>query len=129
MTPESFLLTLAAHPYRQGENDCTRACATWIKERTGVDVFAAYGRDYTPAEAAKWLAEPGGLPIAMRKVMRSCGFAQTRKPQTGDIGSLSSPHHHVAAIRGRHEWLWLSPGGIVAINASLVRPRFAWIIL
>lgn len=127
MTPESFLLALAAHPYRQGENDCARACAAWIKERTGVDVFAAYGRSYNAADAAKWLAEPGGLPIAMRKVLRTCGFAQTKKPRIGDIGVLANEAMAFAAIRGGTSWLWLSPsGGLGSVDAGLVTPRFAW---
>ena len=66
---------------------CCRMVDKWITEATGQSALGRFGRDFeNEGDVQEWLAEPGGLAVAVNRVMRTCGFAKTKEPLPGDVG-------------------------------------------
>lgn len=85
MTIEEFIRLEAGLPPYPGA--CCRVVDKWINERAGFSALRRFGRDFeSDGDVALWLSEPGGIAIAVNRVMRACGFKKTKTPEAGDVG-------------------------------------------
>lgn len=66
---------------------CCRMVDKWIMERMGFSALSRFGRDFDNDDDVKtWLAEPGGIAVAVNRVMRTAGIARAKVPIIGDVG-------------------------------------------
>lgn len=85
MNLDEFVRREASLPPYAGA--CCRMIDKWIVERTGFSVLRRFGRDFeSDADVKVWLAEPGGIAVAVNRVMRAAGIAKTKTPIVGDVG-------------------------------------------
>lgn len=97
MTVEEFVAQEAALPRYPGA--CCVMADRWVRLRRGFSPLARYGRMPDTDEATRaWLVEPGGIAVAVNRVMRCAGFAKTGAPDVGDVGLIL----HGEACAGRH---------------------------
>lgn len=66
---------------------CCKMADRWVALVTGISPLEHYGRNFeTDAEVQAWLAEPGGIAVAVNRVMRASSFAKAKAPRIGDVG-------------------------------------------
>lgn len=108
----------ALPPYPGG---CSRMVDKWIRLQTGFSALANFGRDFsTQEEVDAWLSEPGGIAVAVNRVLRTGGFAKTRAPIKGDVGLVFHAPTGAAprlcmAIHAGIAWVSRDDSGIMAI--------------
>lgn len=106
---------------------CCRMVDKWIREVTGFSALSFFGRDFESDEdVERWLAEPGGIAVAVNRVMRKCGFPKTKEPIPGDVGlvvhgAITDVVPLRMAICTKRGWISRSEGGL-----SLTPLRNAW---
>lgn len=116
----SFLQREMAMPGYAGA--CCRMVDRWIAQRTGASALARYGRDFeTDGEVRSWLAEPGGIAVAVNRVMRACGHAKTKDPRAGDVGLVFHKGRLAMAIRTADGWISRDDEGF-----QMVEPQRFW---
>lgn len=85
MTIEEFIRREVSLPAYPGA--CCRIVDKWINERAGFSALQKFGRDFeSDDDVARWLSEPGGIAVAVNRVMRAGGFKRTKAPEVGDVG-------------------------------------------
>jgi hypothetical protein len=108
-------------------DDCTTWCASWVRERMGVDPAAALRGTYTNefgAHRVIYLA--GGLVALIGDRLSPLGFTRTDTPADGDICVVRAASFdgntvsEISAIKFGPLWAMLSPGRVVAKKADLV---------
>lgn len=113
MDVAEFLSAQSHEPPRPGA--CCRIVDEWILARRGYSALARYGRDYTTDEdVARWLEEPGGMAVAVNRVMRACGIAKTKEPRAGDVGLVVYSGLLRMAIHSGDAWISRDDKGFVA---------------
>lgn len=111
MTLDEFLRREASLPPYPGA--CCRMVDKWIREATGFSALSRFGRDFrTDDDVRKWLAEPGGIAVAVNRVMRACGYQKTKEPQAGDVGLVVHRERLAMAIRGPDAWFGRDDAGM-----------------
>lgn len=119
MDVREFLKAEADNSPRPGA--CCRIVDDWIRAETGASALALYGRDYaTDADVDEWLAEPGGLAIAVNRVMRAAGFQKTSVPHAGDVGLVIYAGLLRMAVHSGDAWISRDERGLVAAPLSAV---------
>lgn len=119
MDVRDFLLAEANTPARPGA--CCRIVDDWIRVKTGESALARYGRDYaTDADVAAWLAEPGGMAVAVNRVLRAAGLQKTSAPRAGDVGLVTYAGLLRMAIHSGDAWISRGDNGMVAAPLSAV---------
>ncbi len=113
MSVDDFIREEAAQPFVWGRTDCASTADRWVRLATGRSPMAVYGRKHgNEEEARSWLLQPGGIAVAMNRVMRSAGFRRTVEPVPGDVGLvLLDPQTIAVAIRGGAMWFAHSEAG------------------
>jgi hypothetical protein len=112
VTLPEFVRREAALPPYPGA--CCRMVDKWIVETCGFSALARFGRDFhTDDDVMRWLAEPGGIAIAVNRVMRSAGFAKTREPVAGDVGLIVVSRRLVMAICAGGNWVGRDENGMI----------------
>jgi hypothetical protein len=108
-------------------DDCTTWCASWVRERLGVDPAAALRGTYsTEAGAHRVIQRAGGLVALIDAHLAPLGFTRTETPSVGDIGVVRAASFsdgatvEIAAINFSKTWAMLSPGRVVAKKADFV---------
>lgn len=97
----------------------------WIKEATGFSALARFGRDFqTDEDVERWLAEPGGIAVAVNRVMRAGGFPKTGMPIDGDVGLVFHQGVHCMAICAQGHWVGRTESGMFA--TSMLAMWKAW---
>jgi len=92
-------------PYPGG---CSKLVDKWICQRTGFSALARFGRGFsTQEEVDAWLAEPGGIAVAVNRVMRAGGFPKTKAPDTGDVGLVFNGRGRTLAMAIHASTLWV----------------------
>lgn len=87
MTVEEFVAREAAQDPYPGA--CCVVVDRWVRHRHGFSMLARYGREIkTDDDVQRWLSEPGGIAVAVNRVMRCCGFTKIKVPQAGDVGLI-----------------------------------------
>lgn len=115
MDPADFIRAEAERPFRWGETDCAATADRWVAEVTGKSPLAVFGRRHADAgEAAAWLAEPGGLPKALKRVMSAAGLEATAEPRPGDIGLIVQAGKVCIAIFSGRLWFSRDASGLMA---------------
>ncbi|BCH32644.1 hypothetical protein MesoLjLc_45740 [Mesorhizobium sp. L-8-10] len=123
MTIDEFIRAEAALPGYPGA--CCRMADKWVTRVTGFSALARFGRDFrTDEDVRAWLAEPGGLAVAVNRVMRAGGFAKTRDPQAGDVGLIVHAGRLCMAIHAGSVWVSRDDSGM--IGAPLGAGWKAW---
>jgi hypothetical protein len=88
----------------------------WFLERCGFSALSRYGRDFdTEEDVQQWLAEPGGIAVAVNRVMRKAGFAKTKTPQAGDVGLVFHGARLCMALHVGTQWLSRSDAGLIGL--------------
>jgi hypothetical protein len=86
----------------------------WVMQITGCSALSKYGRDFvTNGDVESWLAEPGGIAVAVNRVMRASGYKKTKEPQVGDVGLVFHKNRLCMAIRGQQGWFSRDESGLV----------------
>lgn len=114
MTIEEFIAAEAAKPFAWGTSDCASTADRWVWTQTGFSPLTAYGRVHkSEFEAREWLSCPGGLAVAVNRVMRACGFEKTKAPQLGDVGLVMSAGRLCVAIHAGRFWFSRDEDGLI----------------
>lgn len=115
-----FLCREAALPPYPGA--CCKMADNWVLLVKGFSPLASYGRDFeTDDDVRVWLGEPGGIAVAVNRVMRGAGFARTNAPQLGDVGLVIHGDHGnekipiSVAIRAPHGWHTRNSAGLMLL--------------
>ncbi len=102
---------------------CCRIADRWVAVRRGFSPLAHYGREIRTSEDVQaWLVEPGGIAVAVSRVMRAGGFAKTKTPQIGDVGLVLHDGQEgdrrpmSMAIRGPRGWHSRNSGGLLLLS-------------
>ena len=114
MMPEEFLRREAMLPTSPGS--CCRMVDDWIRHVTGFSALSRFGRDFrTDEDVARWLAEPGGIAVAVNRVMRSVGFPKTTEPRKGDVGLVFHSGRLCMAIHAGKQWVSRDDSGLIGV--------------
>lgn len=125
MNLADFIRAEVARPFQWGEADCASMADRWVRTVAGFSPLAVYGRSYGgPQEARAWLDEPGGIAVAVNRVMRASGFARTKEPRTGDVGLVFCKQQLCVAIHAGRLWLSRDEAGL--LGAPLAACWKAW---
>lgn len=117
MDAKEFLAAQAAEPPRPGA--CCRIVDDWIYACRGYSALTTYGRDYTSdEEVGRWLAEPGGMAVAVNRVMRASGIEKTREPRAGDVALIVYAGLLRMAVHSGDAWISRDDSGFVAAPLS-----------
>jgi hypothetical protein len=104
---------------------CCRIADRWFTTVKGYSALERYGRDFsTDADVEAWLAEPGGIAVAVNRVMRACGIRKTATPQAGDLGLVVWSDRVFMAVFTGHGWFSRDVAGLIMAPSSAVRK--AW---
>lgn len=123
MDVRAFLAAEASMPTRPGA--CCRIADDWVLAATGKSALATYGRDYvTDSDVEEWLAEPGGMAVAVNRVMRAAGFSKTKSPRAGDVGLVLYGGLLRLAVHSGDTWISRDENGLV--GAPLQATWKAW---
>lgn len=121
----AFLRAEIAKPFVWGATDCAATADRWVELAAGRSPLSIYGRSYSGREEAEqWLAERGGIAIALCRVMRASGFARAQEPQSGDVGLIVHKAKLCVAIHAGR--LWFSRDETGFIGAPLGCAWKAW---
>ncbi len=108
-------------------DDCTTWCASWVRERTGIDPAAALRGTYsTEIGAHRLIARAGGLVALVEPTLLPIGLVRTDEPTDGDVAIVRAASFdgttvsEISAIKFGPLWAMLSPGRVVAKKADLV---------
>lgn len=93
---------------------CCTTADKWFERRKGFSALARYGRRIeSEIDAERWLAEPGGIAVAVNRVMRAAGCPKTSSPAPGDIGLVIWNGKMFMAILTPHGWFSRAPEGLI----------------
>lgn len=124
MTPMEFVRLEASLPPYPGA--CCRMIDKWIRMNWGFSALTRFGRDFeTDEDVARWLAEPGGIAVAVNRVMRVGGFAKTKEPMAGDVGLVVDEKRHLC-MAIHVDTQWISRDEVGMIGTPLSRVWKAW---
>lgn len=117
MTPLEFVRLEASLPPYPGA--CCRMIDKWIRLTSGFSALSRFGRDFeTDEDVARWLSEPGGIAVAVNRVMRSAGFQKTKEPQEGDVGLVIHDRRLCMAIKVGAQWFSRNEAGMIGVPLS-----------
>lgn len=123
MTVSEFLRREASLPAYPGA--CCRMADKWFLERCGFSALSRFGRDFqTDEDVSAWLAEPGGIAVAVNRVMRTSGFKKTTEPREGDAGLIIHQGRLCMALHSGTQWVSRDDRGM--IGAPLSATWKAW---
>lgn len=113
---EAFIATEMEKPFRWGETDCASTADRWARLLIGYSPLHCFGRIYSGEGAAReWLSEPGGIAVAMNRVMRRSGFKRTAAPRAGDVGLVIHDGRASVAINTGKIWFSRDVNGFVGM--------------
>ena len=119
MTPLEFIRLEASLPPYPGS--CCRMIDKWIKMHWGFSALARFGRDFeTDEDVERWLAEPGGLAVAVNRVLRTGGFAKTKEPILGDVGLVVKDRRLCMALHAGGQWVSRDENGMIGTQLAHV---------
>lgn len=111
---------------------CCKMADRWVALVKGFSPLDHYGRGFeTDAEVRAWLSEPGGIAVAVNRVMRACGFAKTKGPGIGDVGLVIHGERTGAlvpvsmAILGRNGWHSRNAAGLMLLPGETLWKAWA----
>lgn len=112
-----FIAAELARPNYPGA--CCRIADNWVMTALCFSPLRKAGRDYvTEKDVEAWLAEPGGIAVAVNRVMRKSGFKKTANPQVGDVGLVFHKRRLAMAIRTPAGWLSRDDNGMFVAPLS-----------
>lgn len=95
---------------------CCRLVDRWITARTGQSALLRFGRDFeTDEDVRRWLSEPGGIAVAVNRVMRACGYPKTKEPKVGDVGLVFHGGLMAMAILTGGGWAGCGDSGLFCV--------------
>lgn len=107
---DAFLRHEMASPSCAGA--CCRMLDNWIVAKTGASALSRFGRDFSDhSDVDAWLSEPGGIAVAVNRVMRFCSYPKTKKPRIGDVGLVFRADRLGGAILTAHGWVGRDDAG------------------
>ena len=93
---------------------CCKMADRWVAGLCGFSPLLRYGRTLsTQNDVQEWLAEPGGIAVAVNRVMRICGFSKTSKPQIGDVGLAVQNQRLCMSVLAPNGWMSRDENGMI----------------
>lgn len=93
---------------------CCTTADRWFERKRGYSALSLYGRKIeSESDAERWLAEPGGIAVAVNRVMRKAGVPKTTDPAAGDIGLIVWEGRMFMAILTPAGWFSRSRDGLI----------------
>lgn len=90
----------------------------WFTLQMGFSALGRYGRDFgTDAEVDAWLAEPGGIAVAVNRVMRAAGTPRTPTPRLGDVGLALHAERLCMSVFDGRRWYSRDDRGMISMPA------------
>ncbi len=121
MTIDEFVASEARKPFEFGKTDCASTADRWVRETLGMSPLTMFGRVHKDeAEAREWLSSPGGISVAVNRVMRASGLAKTKEPQPGDVGLIIHKGKLCMAIHAGRFWFSRDADGLIGAPLSAV---------
>jgi hypothetical protein len=100
---------------------CCRIVDRWCLRRLGFSLLSRFGREYrTQEDVDRWLKEPGGIAIAVNRVMRANGIGKTKNPQVGDVGLVVHRARPCMAIKAPSGWISRDDDGFICVPDQLL---------
>ncbi|MBA3576177.1 MAG: hypothetical protein H0W39_00975 [Sphingomonas sp.] len=128
MTIDEYIAAEAEKPFAWGKTDCGITADRWMAVVLGRSPMQMFGRVHKDeAEAREVLASPGGLAIALNRVMRAGGLSKTDEPVTGDVGLIFHKQKLCVAIHAGKFWFSRDADGL--IGAPLTAVWKAWKVI
>lgn len=115
-----------ADPEGRIYNDCITFPASWVHEKTGIDVVRDYRGTYNSKEQADAIIETaGGLVNLAGRQLTLVSAKRVQEPLPGDVGVIIAPtgtteQTLIGAICFGPVWAFLTPGRVVAKQAQFV---------
>ena len=123
MTVQEFIRREASLPPYPGA--CCRMIDHWFVARLGFSALVRFGRDFeTDEDVKQWLAEPGGIAVAVNRVMRAAGFRKTNEPGAGDVALIIHRGRICMALNDGSRWVSRDDQGMIGV--PLGSPCKAW---
>lgn len=120
-----FVAAVSAEPFAWGRTDCGSIADRWIELRHGRSPLDVFGRRHRTADEGKaWLCEPGGVAVAVNRVMRANGYHRTKCPVPGDLGLVIFDNRMCIALHTGSFWFSRHEDGLV--GAPLDHVWKAW---
>lgn len=95
---------------------CCRMADKWVMLVKGFSPLARYGRNFvTDDDVQSWLAEPGGIAVAVNRVMRCSDFAKTKTPQSGDVGLAVHNQRLCMSVLAPQGWISRDETGMICV--------------
>lgn len=95
---------------------CCRMAEKWVMLVKGFSPLDRYGRNFTSdIDVQAWLAEPGGIAVAVNRVMRCSDFAKTKTPQPGDVGLAVHDQRLCMSVLAPHGWMSRDESGMICV--------------
>lgn len=117
----AFIASESAKPFAWGKTDCGATADRWMRGVIGASPLMTYGRVHgDEAEARAWLEQPGGIAVAVNRVMRCCGLPKTNDPQPGDVGLIVHRQKLCIAIHAGSFWFSRDADGLIGAPLSAV---------
>ncbi|MCV9965449.1 hypothetical protein OIU34_26580 [Pararhizobium sp. BT-229] len=114
ITIETFISREMEKPFAWRVTDCCATADRRVEEIVGFSPLQRFGRDYPDeASARAWLSEPGGIAVAVNRVMRLSGFKKVDQPHVDDIGLIIFAGRMMAAIWTGAVWFSRDEGGFI----------------
>lgn len=116
----------SADPDQGIYNDCITFPASWVRERTGIDVVREYRGTYHDKDQADAIINAaGGLVKLADRQLALVAAKRVQEPRSGDVGVIVAPtgtagQIMIGAIRFGPVWAFLTPGRVVAKQAECV---------
>ncbi|MRX33227.1 hypothetical protein H5P29_13650 [Aminobacter sp. MDW-2] len=120
-----FIASEIAKPFEWGKTDCASTADRWVTGVLGASPLRIFGRvHHDEDEAREWLSQPGGIAVAVNRVMRNAGMSKTAAPVIGDIGLIIHREKLCVAIHAGELWFSRDADGL--IGAPLCSVWKAW---
>lgn len=121
----AFIASESEKPFVWGLTDCASTADRWMAGVRGASPLRIFGRVHRDeAEAREWLSQPGGIAVAVNRVMRNAGMSKTAEPVIGDIGLIIHREKLCVAINAGGFWFSRDADGL--IGAPLASVWKAW---
>lgn len=107
---------------------CCRMADRWFTICMGFSALDRYGRDFaSDAEVEAWLSEPGGIAVAVNRVMRAAGTPRTPTPRLGDVRLALHAGRLCMSIFDGRRWYSRDERGMIGMPEGLAGRRGAWV--
>lgn len=117
----AFIASESKKPFAWGQTDCATTADRWVCGVLGTSPLRIFGRVHRDeAQAREWLAQPGGIAVAVNRVCRSAGLRKVSPPTAGDVGLIIHREKLCVAIHAGGFWFSRDVDGLIGAPLNTV---------